>query len=417
MNTPFRGWWIVAVGLVAQAISIGVTIIPFGFFTLPLVEEFGSTRAEIQLGLSSFMLVSTAAGGFVGRLLDGGSIRLVMACGGLVMAGCFLAMSFATALWQLGALFGVGAAVGTSMAGPLPATTVIAKWFERRRGTAVGVASTGPLVGGALITPLAGALLESLGWRGTLQIFALLCALIVPLALWIVRNTPEEVGQRVDGDAEDAQTSGAAAPPGEPLPARAILGARNFWALALGVGVVFGVGGGWGANVPTFGDDMGYTAQHMSLLIGVSSLLGILSTLGFGVLADRFDNRWLLWVAIFSQAAALLVLSRQPGGVLFGGAVLLFGFAGGALLPVYAAYVGRLFGADSFGSVMGLAGLVMLPFGAIAPVAAGAARDATGSYAGVLVVFGLGLALGGALLAWIRAHPLASPAADAAATN
>ena len=85
--------------------------------------------------------------------------------------------------------------------------------------------------------------------------------------------------------------------------------------------------------------------------------------------------------------------------------MLLFGFAGGALLPVYASYVGRLFGADSFGSVMGLAGLVMLPFGTIAPVAAGAARDATGSYASVLLAFGLGCALGGGLLALIRTPP------------
>lgn len=413
MGTSFRGWWIVGLGLFAQAVAIGVTIIPFGFFTLPLVEEFGATRAEIQLGIALFMLVSTGAGGVVGRWLDGGSIRVVMAVGALIMAACFTAMSFATAVWQLGLLFGVGAAVGACMAGPLPATTAIAKWFSRRRGTAVGIASTGPLVGGALITPLVGALIEDIGWRGTLQIFAALCFAIAPLALWIVRNTPEEVGQQVDGDAGDPPGRPTTATAGDLLGPAEILSARNFWALALGVGVVFGVGGGWGANVPTFGADMGYDVKHMSRLIGASSVLGILSTLGFGALADRLDNRALLWGAIAAQSTALLVLHTQPASLFFNGGVLLFGFAGGALLPVYASYIGRLFGPDSFGSVMGLASLVMLPFGAAAPVLAGGVRDATGSYALALLTFGIACALGGALLSIIRtpAAPVAAPLA------
>ena len=78
-NTAFRGWWIVAVGLIAQAITIGLTIIPFGFFTTPLVDEFDSSITEIALGLSIFIVAMTVVGGLVGRLLDSGSIRAVTA--------------------------------------------------------------------------------------------------------------------------------------------------------------------------------------------------------------------------------------------------------------------------------------------------------------------------------------------------
>ena len=406
--TRFRGWWIVGVGLAAQAITIGVTIIPFGFFTTPLVDEFGASIAQVASGLAIFMVASTLAGAVVGRVLDRGSIRAVMACGSLLMAACFLAMSAATALWQLAALFGAGAAAGLAMAGPLPATTVIAKWFDRRRGLAVGIASTGPLVGGALITPLAGWLIGEVGWRGTLQVFSGISAAIAPLALAIVRNTPAELGQEIDGGAAAAAHS-APVGAGEELTPRAILASRSFCALALGVGIVFGLGGGWAANLPRFGEDLGHGAQRLSVLIGISSFVGIGTTLLCGALADRVANRPLLVCCILGQAAAMLTLWQLPADPLFSAAVIVFGAFGGGLLPVYAAYVGRLFGALSYGSVMGLAGLVMLPFGALAPVAAGAVRDATGSYAPALLGFGLTFALGSVLLAAIR-----SPQHDAA---
>ena len=92
------------------------------------------------------------------------------------------------------------------------------------------------------------------------------------------------------------------------------------------------------------------------------------------------------------------------------GAILLFGFAGGGLLPVYAAFIGRLFGPASFGSVMGLAGLVMLPFGVGAPVVAGAVRDTGGSYERALLAIALAYGVGASMLAWIRTRP--SPAAS-----
>ena len=106
----------------------------------------------------------------------------------------------------------------------------------------------------------------------------------------------------------------------------------------------------------------------------------------------------------------MLILGTAPADALFAFGIVLYGFASGGLLPVYASTIGRLFGAASFGSVMGLAGLVMLPFGAAAPVVAGAVRDATGSYVSALFGFSLAFAVSCALLALIRAPQRDLPA-------
>jgi MFS family permease len=398
--TAFRGWWIVAVAFVAQGIAIGLTIIPYGLFLTSITEEFGASVAEYQTGIAILTLVMTGCGSFVGRLLDRGSIRVIMTCGSVLLACSFFGMSLATELWQLGLGFGLGAAIGVATAGPLAATTVVAKWFERKRGQAVGIATLGIPAAGLALTPLAGQLLDALGWRATLQAFGGISLLIPPLAMLVVRNTPEAIGQRVDGEARTAGVPDL--PPGEPASAGEIFGNLNFWALALGVGIVFGLGSGWNANVVRFGEDLGYTITHMSTLIGIAAGLGAPATLLFGALADRFDNRALLVLGIVGQTTAMALLWTLPAELGFTVAMLLFGFAGGTLMPVYAAFIGRLFGAASFGSVMGLAGLVMLPFGAGAPVLAGALRDASGSYASTLLWFTVAFVVGASLLMLIR---------------
>ena len=82
--------------------------------------------------------------------------------------------------------------------------------------------------------------------------------------------------------------------------------------------------------------------------------------------------------------------------------VPLLGLLGGGMMPVYAALIGRIFGAAAFGQVMGLGGLLMAPIGAVAPLLGGFLRDATGSYAAMLLCFAIGMLLAAGLLVGLR---------------
>ncbi|MCS5638280.1 MAG: MFS transporter [Myxococcota bacterium] len=407
MDRGFYGWRIVAVAFFAQAITIGLTLIPFSLFITPLVAEFGLPIARVQVGMGLFTLVMMSAGAGVGVLLDRFSIRWIMAGGALLVTLSFLLMSLADHPWQLAILFGIGAATGVAMTGPLAASTVVARWFEAKRGLAMGLASMGPPAGGLLLTPVAGWLLAEMGWRNVLQVFACATFALAPVCLLVVRNSPEEVGQAMDGRAPgdvgpgDVQGS-------EEWSAASILRSRNFWGLALAMGIVFGLGGGWNANAARFGEDLGYSGQEISALIGISAGLGIPSTLLFGRLADRFSQRALLWCCMGGNVVALLILWTLPAPPLFAMALFILGFAGAGLLPVYATFIGRLFGAASFGRVMGLGGILMLPFGGLAPILVGGMRDQSGSYQGALLLLAIATAGGASFLAWIKA-PKPSP--------
>jgi predicted MFS family arabinose efflux permease len=139
----------------------------------------------------------------------------------------------------------------------------------------------------------------------------------------------------------------------------------------------------------------------MSSLIGVAAGLGIPSTLLLGKMADGFAPHLLLWCCMAGNVLAFLILWTLPSFSLLVTALFIFGFAGGGFLPVYATFIGRLFGPASFGRVMGLGGIVMLPFGALSPVLIGAMRDGSGSYEGALLLPVSATAVGASFLAWI----------------
>jgi MFS family permease len=411
----FRGWWIVAVGFVTQAVTGGVTFGSFPVFLVPIAEAFDAGLMEVSVGMSILMFTATSAGVGVGPLLDRHSIRAIMASGALLQVLCLLLMSRATALWQLGALFGVGVALGVALLGPLASATLVAKWFRRLLGRAQGVANMGGPAGAGLFSILGGYLVSEFGWRQTLFVYAGMVLAVLPLVWLVVRSRPEDIGQRPDGDAEvdDANAEGAA----PPRAAVELLASRAFWLLVLPVGILMGIASGWGSQVVSLGVDLGFENASAANIFGASALLGIFGTLAFGGLADRAPGRRLLWVVTGLHAAGFCLLVAAPAAASFVSVVPVLGFRGGGMMPVYAALIGRIFGPASFGQVMGLGGLMMAPFAVVAPTLGAGLRDQTGSYDATLLCFAAGMLAASALLLGLRvpagargptAQPLAS---------
>ena len=400
---PFLGWRIVGVGFATQALCIGTSIASFPIFLLPIAEAFDATKAQISLGPSIFIVAMTLSGLFVGPLLDRHSIRGIMCLGTLLTAGCLAAMSRATELWQLALLFGIGMAIGVTTMGPLASSTLAAKWFRRSIGRAQGLTNVGGPAGAALFAVASGIGVQQLGWRTTLLLYAALILLALP-AIWrVVRNSPQDMGQWPDGDPgplENLDTGGDLA-----WNARALLSEPRFWLLVVPVGIMMGISMGWVTHIISLGIDLGVDSVRGSAILGAGGAVGIAGTLGFGFLADRVDRRLLLWLIMGAHVAAFVALSGNESALLFTAIVVSVGFFAGGIMPVYMALVSQIFGPASFGLVLGIAGIVMLPVGFAAPPLAGALRDAQGNYDAALLLFAGGVALAALLLAGLRPGP------------
>jgi MFS family permease len=407
----FYGWWMVAAAVLVQAFAVGFTQYAFPLFLKPVAEEFGASRSSVASGYSGMAVAMAALGPFLGSALDRRSIRAILCAGLVAMAAGFALIAAAPGLWLVGIAFAGVVGAGSLAAGPLSASKLVANWFLRRRGLALGISATGTSIGGFLFPPLLSLAIARFGWRGAvLAMAAGLVLVALPIVALAVVGRPEDRGVGPDGDPPD---------PGAPHPAAAahpergslaLLRDRNFLAITLSIGSVFSILAGLLTSLHAYATDLGIPAERASLLLSALSACGVAGKLGFGAIADRWSKRALVWIAMAMLAAFLGVLIARPGFAGLVAACAAAGLALGGFLPLWGALIGDCFGRMAFGRVMGLMGPLMLPLNVAALQLAPWSFDATGSYDLALRVFLGWIAVAAAALGLVRL-----PARDAAA--
>lgn len=405
----FRGWQIVGIAALAQGVSVGSTFYVYGAFLKPLAAEFDATRLAVTLGLTLMTVVQGIAAPFIGRAFDGGSARRLMISGVVLLATGLMLFSRISAFWQAVLLFMLPIAIGAHLFGPLAASTLVARWFVRRRGAALGLTSLGSAVGGAVFPPLATALIAALGWRGAIGTLGAATLLLVAPLAWLVIGRPEQVGEKPDGDedatrATRAEAATAAAPP-EALPAvstRTLLVDPRFWAITIAIGAGYCPVSVLLIHLVPFATDLGFSSARGAAVLTGYAVASALGRVLFGWLADRLDPRAVVWLDYGWFALAWLGLLVRPSFELLLFTSIAAGVAVGGITPIWAALTGAVYGRDAFGRAMGLMNMLMLPFSvAGAPIAA-RIFDQTGSYRVGFASFLVCFVAGSVAIAFLR---------------
>jgi MFS family permease len=162
----FYGWWVVLAAGIGLSVHFGPIIaVTFGVFLKPLSQEFGWSRAEISLAVSVSTLALSVAGPLIGRLVDRLGARRVIVPSVLIFGLGVMSFYFLSPnLWHFYAIYLLIGIVGGGTA-PVPYSKVIACWFDKKRGLALGLAVAGSPLGAFITPPLAQALITGVGWR------------------------------------------------------------------------------------------------------------------------------------------------------------------------------------------------------------------------------------------------------------
>jgi MFS family permease len=225
----FYGYVNMAAAVLMVACGVGIVQV-FAVFLAPLEEAFGWSRQAISVAYAINFALFGFSSVLMGALADRyGTRRVAMVGGSLHAVGLVLA-AWSNSLWGLYLAFGVisGTGVG-ALFGPL--TYLTAKWFDRRKGLAMGIVLSGTGVGVMLASPLARALIAWGGWRSGFLGLGLLTAGIVIGMGALLCEAPEELGQFPDGALASAA---AAAGPGPGWTTATAIRTGPFWSL-LGV--------------------------------------------------------------------------------------------------------------------------------------------------------------------------------------
>jgi len=150
------GQWVVLVAALGSACGIGPVIVyTFGIFAKSLAAELHASPASIFLAVSLIDLLIPLGAPLAGRLVDRHGARFVVVVGShLVMIGCLVTISLLHAsLWHFYLVFTLLGLLGIGTT-PVTYSRVVANWFDRRRGTALGFATAGVFVGTFMVIAL-----------------------------------------------------------------------------------------------------------------------------------------------------------------------------------------------------------------------------------------------------------------------
>jgi len=387
----FYGWWIAGAAFLIALYMGGVVFYGFTAFFGPIAEELGWTYAQVALASSLRGLEAGILAPFIGLLVDRlGPRRLVFSGAIIAAAGLFL-LSHSRSLVTFYGAFAL-MALGTSSSTGIVLMTAVANWFQRRMGTATGIAICGFGFSGLLI-PAIVQLIDLYQWRTAMSILGLgALVLVLPLSL-VFRHRPEQYGYHLDGDSEDpAEVTGDQDQPERiqlDVTALQALKSGTFWRIVILSLCHMIVMSSTVLHVMPYLSSIGIARSMSGLVAAAIPLSSIAGRLGMGWFGDRFDRR-----AVTAVAFAMITL----GTVCFGMAsfmgswplipfLILFGVGYGGSNALRIALAREYFGRTNFGSVYGLAMGISVVGGIIAPPLAGWVYDSWGSYQWVWFAF------------------------------
>jgi MFS family permease len=393
----FYGWVIVGVGIIVTCVGFGA-MLSLSVFLQPMAEAMGWSRTGIATAAMLNFLCMGLGAFMWGALSDRYGTRTVVLCGGALLGLGMALASRASTLLEFQLLYGavVGVASGSFYA-PMTATT--AKWFTRNRSLAVALVSAGLSVGSTVMAPLARGMITTYDWRTAMLVIGdLVWLVIIPAALFL-RNPPTSA----------TPTVAVAAGGGTELTIGQVVRTPQFAAIALTHFACCAAHSGPIFHMVTHAIDRGVPAMAAATVLSAAGLASLSGKIGCGIFADRVGAKRTLVAGLALQAVAISLYLFSGGLASFYGLALMFGFAYGGVMPLYAILVREYFGARVMGTAFGAVAFVSTLGMAVGPWAGGWLYDSFGSYSWLfLASFGIGL--GAVAIAATFRAPRAMPA-------
>ena len=395
-RTIFYGWWVVAAFSVMTFTSTGIRH-AVGPFLKPIVGDLGLDRASFSLVIALSLFLYGVFMPLAGMALDRFSVRFVSSVGTIILVVSLVLTALVRNVWEFAFVYGVLVPIGLAGTGPVIASGVVARWFNRRRGTALSLLGSASMTGMSLLVPAVTWLILTTGWRTTYMLIAgLVCVLMLPLCLLVVRDSPESIGLEADG----APTRPGARPAGgERVTAGEAVQTLAFWQLASSFftcGFSMSLLSAHGIPMLT---DHGYPSMFASWVLGILGGSSIGFTVMLGALSDRFGRRPVL-AAIYAGRvlifAGFFLIRDNPAAII--AVAVLGGITMAGTGSMTSALTADIYGRFSVSSVFGLIFLVHQTGAALGSWLAGALFESTGGYGAAFTV-ACALLMGAAIVA------------------
>ncbi len=380
----YFGWIVVAGVFFMVAASCG-SFYSFGVFFVPIMNEFGWARGTISGVFFVSGIVYALSVPLIGMMADRFGFKWVSIVTAAMMGLGFILGSRVQTIWQMYLVIGLLPGIGACAAIPLP-LSIVANWFVKRQGIALGVASAGIGVGAAFMPLLVTAIETRLEWRTAMFVVgALILVIYIPIALLVIRQ-PDSAYVAAHEGSLPPETSPNNGKNVRDISLVQALKTVPFWSLFIIFGFVILCLALIITHLVPYARDTGISPMNAASLLTIMGLSSIVGRLAAGFLSDRIGASRVIFFCLAVQGIMILALSRMNSLELFYLFALIFGVAYGGNLVMIPRLTASIFGVKSMGAIYGGLSVADGIGFAIGPVLAGFLFDLSGNYNNAFLV-------------------------------
>ena len=386
VRRSFYGWRILGLAIITGGLTGPGQTIGVSVFVDQFISDLGMSRSEVSTAYLIGTLIAALGLPLIGLRVDRVGVRRAMTVIGVAFGVALVGMAGVQGFVTLAIGFVAIRLLGQGSL-MLVSTVAVTLWFEKRRGTVLGIFTTGTAIVMALVPVGLSLVIEGYGWRvAWLTSAVMIWLVVVPIARFGMIDRPSDVGQVPDGPnpkkmkPSKEQTTVSAT-------RTEALRTKRFWSLLAASATVGMLVTALNFHQISLLADAGLTATEAAVMFLPQVIGAAAAGLLFGYLSDRLTGRELIPMAMGLLIISLVLAASLTPGV----AVVLYavslGAAGGAIRSVSATLLPRWFGVRHIGEIQGTASFIDVASTALGPVVFALARDATGGYSGAATWF------------------------------
>ena len=383
----FYGWVILVACFIITTVASG-TMMGFGVFINPMAEDMGWSHSSLSFAYAISSIVTGLGVLVVGSVLHTQSVRKIFLLSTLVHCFGIYMTSTVTTIEAFYFWYGLVASLGRS-AFFMSTATLITRWFEKRRGTVMGLMMAGNGLGPFIFSPLVSWMIFRWDWQTAYWILSINMTIFLTLSCLLIRNHPYDMGLLpYGGNAAPVPLPPrptSAASPARPAPSGGslwgvVLRMESFWTLSWinffccvchSIPLV---------HIVSFAQSAGLSAFTSAWVLAVMNVSSIAGRIYWGMFADRHGARFALMLTLFMQGTLVLWLVNTQDPVIFFLYALVWGFGYGGVGTQYGIVSREIYGARLFGpGYAGQNGFAMVGM-AVGGFLAGYLYDISGSY-------------------------------------